>query len=156
MTSQNHNDITIDGQSASLSWCPAPIWDPRSNILLLSLIVVRQLRVCWCGVPSLMRGRVCSFRLLLGIASAAFFVSESRGTHDHYLPAFYRERENINLGVIVRYTTLRWELRKQYLRFRKFPSSVIAIWSELILNLILLRYWGCIRVKFNPTLGGLR
>jgi hypothetical protein len=49
----------------------------------------RQLRVCWCGAPSLRRGRVCSFQLLLGIASAVFLGSESHWTHEHYLPVFY-------------------------------------------------------------------
>jgi hypothetical protein len=35
-------------------------------------------------VPTLTKGRVCSFQLLLAIASAVF-VSESSGTHDHIL-----------------------------------------------------------------------
>jgi hypothetical protein len=40
--SQSQSYITTDGQSASLSWCQAPIWDPRPAFLLLSLIVFRQ------------------------------------------------------------------------------------------------------------------
>jgi hypothetical protein len=32
-----------------------------------------------------MRGRVCSFQLLLDLASAVFLGSESRWTHDHIL-----------------------------------------------------------------------
>jgi hypothetical protein len=47
--------ITTDGQSASLSWCQAPVWGLRPDFIF----IVRQLRVCWCGAPSLMRGRVC-------------------------------------------------------------------------------------------------
>jgi hypothetical protein len=35
-------------------------------------IIFRQLRVCWCGAPSLTRGWVCSFQLVLGLASAVF------------------------------------------------------------------------------------
>jgi hypothetical protein len=45
--------------------------------------------------------------LLLGIASATFLVSETSGTHEHYLPAFHREIDrDRNLGVVVRYTAL--------------------------------------------------
>jgi hypothetical protein len=45
----------------------------------------RQLRVCWCGAPSLTWSRVCSFKFLPGIASAAFLRSESHGTQEHIL-----------------------------------------------------------------------
>jgi hypothetical protein len=80
-----------DGQPASLSWCQAHIWDPLTNFSLLFLIIFRQLRVCWCGAPSLTRSPVCSFQFLLGIASAAFLRSESHGTHEHILlPLFFR------------------------------------------------------------------
>jgi hypothetical protein len=48
-------------------------------------ITVRQLRVCWCGAPSLMKGRVCRLQLLLDLASAVIFGSESRGTREHIL-----------------------------------------------------------------------
>jgi hypothetical protein len=47
--------ITTDSQLASLSWSQASIWDLRPNFLLLSLIIFRQLQICWCGVPSLKR-----------------------------------------------------------------------------------------------------
>jgi hypothetical protein len=40
-------------------------------------IAVRQLRVCWCGAPSLTRGRVYRLRLLLVFASAVILGSES-------------------------------------------------------------------------------
>jgi hypothetical protein len=74
-----------DGQSSSLSWCQAPIWEPRPIFDLFSLIIVRQLRVCWCGAPSLTRSRVRIFQLLLGIASAVLLGSESRGISDRIL-----------------------------------------------------------------------
>jgi hypothetical protein len=45
------------------------------------LIILRHLRVCWCGAPSLMRCRIWS--LLLGLTSAVFLGSESRRTNDH-------------------------------------------------------------------------
>jgi hypothetical protein len=72
-----------------LSWCQAPIWDPWPIVLLFSLIIFKQLCVCWCGVPSLMRGRVCSFHFLLGIASTVFLGSESHGTHEHILLSLF-------------------------------------------------------------------
>jgi hypothetical protein len=39
----------------------------------------------WCGAPSLMRGRVYSVQLLLGLANAVFLGSESHRTDDHIL-----------------------------------------------------------------------
>jgi hypothetical protein len=43
---------------------------------------VRQLQVCWCGVLSLTRERVCRLQLLLVLASAVILRSESRVTRD--------------------------------------------------------------------------
>jgi hypothetical protein len=83
--SQNESYITTDG----LSWCPAPIWDPRQIFLLLSLIIFRQLRVCWYGAPSVTVRRVCSFQFLLGIASAVFLESESCWTHENILLSLF-------------------------------------------------------------------
>jgi hypothetical protein len=37
--SQSQSYITTDSQSASSSWCQAPIWDPRPIFLILSLII---------------------------------------------------------------------------------------------------------------------
>jgi hypothetical protein len=48
-------------------------------------IIVWQLRVCWFGAPSLTRGRVCHLYLLLAVASAVIFGSESHRTRDHIL-----------------------------------------------------------------------
>jgi hypothetical protein len=42
-------------------------------------IIVWQLRVCSCAALSLTRGRVCRLQLLLVLASAVIFGSESRG-----------------------------------------------------------------------------
>jgi hypothetical protein len=49
------------------------------------LIIVWQLRVSWFGAPSLTRGRVCRLQLLLVLASAVIFCSESRRTRGHIL-----------------------------------------------------------------------
>jgi hypothetical protein len=54
-------------------------------------ITVRRLRVCWCEALSLMRGRVCRLQLLLALASAVIFGSESRGTRDHILLSQIRD-----------------------------------------------------------------
>jgi hypothetical protein len=70
LRTQSQSYITTDSQLASLSWCQALNWDPRS--IFPSLIIFRHLRVCWCGAPSLTKGRVCSFQLLLGIISTVF------------------------------------------------------------------------------------
>jgi hypothetical protein len=48
-------------------------------------ITVRQLWVCWCGAPSVIREWACRLQLLLVLASAVILVSESCGTHDHIL-----------------------------------------------------------------------
>jgi hypothetical protein len=48
-------------------------------------IIVWKLRVCWFGAPSLTRGRVCRLQLLLALASAVIFGSESQRTRGHIL-----------------------------------------------------------------------
>jgi hypothetical protein len=48
-------------------------------------IIVWQLRSCFCGVPSLTRGRVCLLYMLLALANAGFLGSESLGSRDHIL-----------------------------------------------------------------------
>jgi hypothetical protein len=48
-------------------------------------IIVWQLRVLWFGVPSLTRGRVCRLQLLLILASAVIFGSESCRYRGHIL-----------------------------------------------------------------------
>jgi hypothetical protein len=55
------------------------------------LIIVWQLRVCWFGAPSLTRGLVCRLQLLLALASAVIFGSESRRTRGHILLSQIRD-----------------------------------------------------------------
>jgi hypothetical protein len=69
---QSQSYVTTDSQSASLSWCQAPIWDPRPIFPLLSLIIFRQLRFLYVGRPLWREVGACSFQLLLGITSAVF------------------------------------------------------------------------------------
>jgi hypothetical protein len=54
-----------------------PIWCPWPDF-----ITVRQLRACWCGAPSVTRGRVCNLQLLMVLASEVIRRSQSHGTHD--------------------------------------------------------------------------
>jgi hypothetical protein len=72
------SEITTDSQSASPSWCQAPIWDPRPIYLSLETFF-GQLRSCYVVEPSLARGRVCN---LLCCWSSP---TQSRGTEDHIL-----------------------------------------------------------------------
>jgi hypothetical protein len=101
---QSQSHITIDSQSASLSWCQAPIWERRPIFPILSLIIFGQLRVCWSGVPPLTRSRVYSFQFLPGITSAAFLRSESHVTHEHsLLPLFLRLPQPGGLGSCIHF-----------------------------------------------------
>jgi hypothetical protein len=76
--SRSRSHITTDSQSASQSWCQAPIWEPRQFYFLLE-IFFRQLRFCNFVAPSLTRGRVCYLlvQLLLGHARAVTLASKS-------------------------------------------------------------------------------
>jgi hypothetical protein len=87
--SRSQNYVTTNGQPASLSWCQAPIWAPIPDLYYC------QLRVCRCGAPSLMRGRVCRIQLLLVLASAVILGSKSCGTHDHILLSQTRDSPNL-------------------------------------------------------------
>jgi hypothetical protein len=57
-------------------------------------ITFKQLRVFWCGAPSLSRGQVC-LQLLLVLASAVILGSESLGNHDHILLSQIRDSSNV-------------------------------------------------------------
>jgi hypothetical protein len=48
-------------------------------------ITVWQLRSCFCGVPSLTRGRVCLLYMLLALTRTVFLGSKFIGTHNHIL-----------------------------------------------------------------------
>jgi hypothetical protein len=50
------------GQSVSISWYRAPLWDFRPDITSCRNVAVRNLRSCVCGVPSLTGGRVCNLQ----------------------------------------------------------------------------------------------
>jgi hypothetical protein len=65
--SQSQSHITTDCQSISRSWCRAP-----SGAHDLMFVNHWQLRSCFSGAPSLMRGRVCLLYMLLALASVVF------------------------------------------------------------------------------------
>jgi hypothetical protein len=77
---QSQSYIATDGQSISKSWFRAP-----SGAHDQIFITVWQLLSCFCGAPSLTRGRVCLLYILLALASVALLGSESLGTRDHIL-----------------------------------------------------------------------
>jgi hypothetical protein len=58
-----------DSQSASPSWCQAPIWDPRP-IFLSHFDFLLDSNCLLFLAPYLTRGRVCNLLLLLVLASA--------------------------------------------------------------------------------------
>jgi hypothetical protein len=54
--------FTTDGQSASMCWYRAPLWDLRPDITFSRNVAVWNLRSCFYGAPSLTRGRVCNLQ----------------------------------------------------------------------------------------------
>jgi hypothetical protein len=96
---QSQSNVTTDGQSASPSWKKAPVWGLRPHFYHC------QLRICWCGALSLMRGWICRLQLLLALASAVIFGSESNGNRDHILPSQFRD---FPFRRLLRLAGLRW------------------------------------------------
>jgi hypothetical protein len=72
--------------SASLSWCQAPIWDPRPIFPFLSFCTDNSRFFC-CSAPSLTRRWICNLlvQFFLGLARAATLGSGSHRTHGHIL-----------------------------------------------------------------------
>jgi hypothetical protein len=56
--SRSRSCFTTDGQSVNMSWYRAPLWDLRP----CRNVTVRNLWFCFCGGPSLTRGRVCNLQ----------------------------------------------------------------------------------------------
>jgi hypothetical protein len=81
--SESQSYVTIDGLSASLSWCEAPS-EAQDQIF----VTVTRLWVCWCGTPSLTTGRVCCFQLLLVLACTFILVCDVSPAEPS-IPVFY-------------------------------------------------------------------
>jgi hypothetical protein len=78
--SKSQSHIATDGQSMSKSWCRA-----LSGAHVQIYITLWHLRSCFCGAPTLTRGRVCLLYMLLALGSVVFVRSESLGIRDHIL-----------------------------------------------------------------------
>jgi hypothetical protein len=79
--------------------------------------------------PSLTRALVCSFKLLLGIASAVFVGLSPAGLMSIIFLSFrLRERERKErLGLLMRHTILGWGPRKQHLPLRRCPLVLLIV-----------------------------
>jgi hypothetical protein len=73
LRSQIQSHIATDGRSVSKSWCRAPCGAHEQIFITLW-----HLRSCFCGAPSLTRGRVCLLYMLLALSSAVFLGSETQ------------------------------------------------------------------------------
>jgi hypothetical protein len=71
-------------------------------------ITVWQLLVCWFGAPFLTRGWVCRLQLLLGLASAVIFESESHRTRGNI---FLSQIRDFPFRRLLRLSGLRWRYR---------------------------------------------
>jgi hypothetical protein len=92
-------DLTVNSKSKSH-------WDLLSVSQYDQIFIsVWQLRSCFCGAPSLTRGRVCRLQLLLVLASAVSLGSESLGTWDHILLSQFRD---FSFRRLLRLAKLRW------------------------------------------------
>jgi hypothetical protein len=59
--------------------------EPHLGLMTRYILLFDNYGLCFCGAPSLTRGRVCLLYMLLALASAVFLESESLGTRDHIL-----------------------------------------------------------------------
>jgi hypothetical protein len=114
--SQSQSYVTTDGQSASLSWNKAPVWGSRPDFYYCQTVAGLFM---W---GALTRGRVCRSQLLLVLASAVIFGSESRGTRDHILLSQIRD---FPFSRLLRLAGLRW-------RYSTAPprgSAPVLVWT---------------------------
>jgi hypothetical protein len=121
-TCKSKSELYYDGQSVgqsilvSSTHCGA-----ATNFFPLLLNFFRQLRVCWCGAPSLTRSQVCTFQFLPGINSAAFLRSESHGTHEHSLLSLFLRLLNLE-GQVPVFISLRNRVAQLYPRALGLPN----------------------------------
>jgi hypothetical protein len=80
---KSKSKLYYDRRSVGQSILVSGIHDQSFSFFFVT--IRRQLRICWCGAPSLSRSRVRSLQFLLGVASAAVISSESHGTHEYTL-----------------------------------------------------------------------
>jgi hypothetical protein len=100
-------------------------------------ITVWQLRVCWYGVFSLTKGRVCRLQLLLALASAVILGSESLETRDHILLS---QIGDFPFRHLLRLAGLRWRystppphgMNESFFSARLFIESSAYPWKRLV------------------------
>jgi hypothetical protein len=80
LTTVSESYITTDGHSASLSWNKAHIWGLRPDFYYCQAVAGLLM---WSALSD--ERRVCCLQLLLALASAVIFRSQSRGTRNHIL-----------------------------------------------------------------------
>jgi hypothetical protein len=106
-------------------------------------ITVRQLRMCWCGAPSLRRGRICRLQLLLVLASTVILGSDSCRTHDHILLSQLRDSHNLENQVPV---------------FISLRDRVVQLHSQALGSLFVSSYNWVVGLRWrysNPPLRGV-
>jgi hypothetical protein len=103
-------------------------------------VAVRHLRVC-CGMSSLTRKWVCHLQLLLTLASAVIFESESRGTRDLILLSHVRDSPY---------------LEGQVLLFMSPRNGVVQLYRQTLGSLFVFSYdydyGGGIRTRLHARL----
>jgi hypothetical protein len=114
--SESESQVTIDGQSASLSWNKEPIWGLRSSFYYCQTVAGLLM---WGALPD---ERMClSLQLLLALASAVIHMCESRGTRDHILLSQIRD---FPFRCLLRLAGLRW-------RYSTLPPYGVLPWLSL-------------------------
>jgi hypothetical protein len=89
LQSESQSYIMTNGQSASLSWCQAPIWDLQ-QIFLLSLIIFGQLWICLCWPPSLTKVGYVIFNFCWASPVQSFSCLGPTGLEHILLSLFFR------------------------------------------------------------------
>jgi hypothetical protein len=111
--SQSQMYLITCGQSTSISWCQAAIWDPGSFFSPFLEIIFRHVLFCCYRAPAFTWGRFCNLQLLLGLASAIFLGSDSAGLTTKFCCLIYE-------------TPLIWRARFPYL-FPHLPPRVAQL-----------------------------
>jgi hypothetical protein len=100
---QSQSYITTGSQSAIPSWCQALIWDPRPILPLLSLIIFRQLRVCWCGAPSLTRSRICNLQCNDASSISSYIATDGLSARSSWFRAPNGENDQLLISLFDNY-----------------------------------------------------
>jgi hypothetical protein len=115
--------ITTDCQSARLPCVRPPSGTRNQFIFLLSLIILRQLRVCWRGAPSLTRSRVCSISVVAGPRQRSLSrVWVPRDSWAYFIVLIFETPPNLESHVPV-FISRRNRVAQLYLQALGLPNS---------------------------------